>query len=225
MMALIGTLVLSTLGYEFITSSTQSQGTAVNSATQLIVNSLTRLPYQNNRESLGALLMFFVTWLFGGLLSLTELRRRDILAAKDVLPAAAVWYGTTIGLALTFWLIHAGTLLSLGSIIQNTQISTLDQYSQRVTELLRLADTVGGLLATFYVVALLIMLAMAVLSMNQTRTWLGKAASDWGLAASGDDESQLHPGRHDLQTGRSPARAGTMGCGDCPLQAGAGVGA
>lgn len=183
-LALIGTLVLSTLGYEFITSSTQSQTTPAASATQLIVNSLTRLPYQNNRESMGALLMFFVTWLFGGLLSITELRRRDRLAAKDVLPAAAVWYGTTIGLALTFWLIHAGTLLSLGSIIQGTQITTLDQYAQRVNELLKLAETVGGLLSTFYVVVLLIMLGIAALSMNQTRTWQGKTASDWGLAAS-----------------------------------------
>ncbi|MBI5564605.1 MAG: tetratricopeptide repeat protein, partial [Chloroflexi bacterium] len=184
MLALIGTLVLSTLGYEFITSSTQNQSAPVTSATQLIVNSLTRLPYQNNRESLGALLMFFVTWLFGGLLSITELRRRNVLAAKDVLPAAGVWYGTTIGLALTFWLIHAGTLLSLGSIIQGTQITTLDQYAQRVNELLKLAETVSGLLTTFYFVVLLLMLGIAVLSLNQTRTWLGKAASDWGLAAS-----------------------------------------
>ncbi len=184
MLALVGTLVLATLGYEFITSSTQSQGTAATSATQLIVNSLTRLPYQNNRESMGALLMFLVTWLFGGLLSITELRRRDLLSAKDVLPAAGVWYGTSIGLALIFWLIHAGTLLSLGTIIQNTQITTLDQYAQRVSELLKLADTVGGLLATFYLVVLVLMLGIAALSMNQTRTWLGKAASDWGLAAT-----------------------------------------
>ncbi len=184
MMALIGTLVMSTLGYEFITSSTQSQATPVTSATQLIVNSLTRLPYQSNRESLGALLMFFVTWLFGGLLSITELRRRNTLTAKDVLPAAAVWYGTTIGLALIYWLIHAGTLLSLGSIIQGTQVTTLDQYAQRVNELLTLADTVGGLLAAFYVVILLFLLGLAAVSMSQTRTWQGKTASDWGLAAA-----------------------------------------
>ena len=184
LMAMIGALILSTLGYEFITSSTQNQTPPITSATQLIVNSLTRLPYQNNRESLGALLMFFVTWLFGGLLSITELRRRNTLAAKDVLPAAAVWYGTTIGLALIYWLIHAGTLLSLGSIIQGTQITTLDQYATRVSELLRLAETVSGLLITFYVVVFLIMLATAALSMYQTRTWQGKAASDWGLAAS-----------------------------------------
>lgn len=184
MLALVGALVLATLGYEFITSSTQSQSSPVTSATQLIVNSLTRLPYQNNRESMGALLMFLVTWLFGGLLSITELRRRDLLSAKDVLPAAGVWYGTSIGLALIFWLIHAGTLISLGSIIQNSQITTLDQYAQRVNELLKLADTVSGLLATFYLVVLLIMLGLAALSMNQTRTWLGKSASDWGLAAT-----------------------------------------
>ncbi len=184
MMALIGTLVMCTLGYEFITSSTQSQATPVTSATQLIVNSLTRLPYQSNRESFGALLMFFVTWLFGGLLSITELRRRNTLTSKDVLPAAAVWYGTTIGLALIYWLIHAGTLLGLGSIIQGAQVTTLDQYAQRVNELLTLADTVGGLLVAFYVVILLFMLGLAAVSMSQGRTWQGKTASDWGLAAA-----------------------------------------
>lgn len=182
-LALIGALVLSTLGYEFITSSTQSQGPAVTDATRLIVNSLTRLPYQNNRESLGALLMFFVTWLFGGLLSITELRRRNLLAAKDALPAAAVWYGASIGLALAFWLLHANTLMGLSKIIQGTQITTLDQYAQRVKELLTLAETVGGLLAAFYGVVLLIMLGIAALSMYQARTWQSKSASDWGLAA------------------------------------------
>ena len=182
-LALIGALVLITLGYEFITSSTQAQGTAVTSATQLIVNSLTRLPYQNNRESFGALLMFFVTWLFGGVLSLTELRRRDMLSAKEMLPAAGVWYGVSIGVALVFWLMHAGTLLGLGSIIQATQITTLDQYAQRVNELLKLADTVGSLLVTLYVAVLLLMLGIAAASLSQARTWQGKSASDWGLAA------------------------------------------
>ncbi|HZY41367.1 MAG TPA: tetratricopeptide repeat protein, partial [Anaerolineae bacterium] len=124
-----------------------------------------------------------MTWLFGGLLSITELRRRDILSAKDVLPAAGVWYGVSIGVALIFWLIHAGTLLSLGSIIQATQITTLEQYAQRVNELLKLAETVGSLLVTLYVAVFLLMLGVAAASMNQARTWLGKSASDWGLAA------------------------------------------
>ena len=61
--------------------------------------------------------------------------------------------------------------------IQATQITTLDQYAQRVNELLKLADTVGSLLVTLYVAVLLLMLGIAAASLSQARTWQGKSAS------------------------------------------------
>ena len=187
-MALIGALVLVTLGYEFINNAPQNPSAPnyvpITNATQLIVNSLTRLPYQNNRESAGALLMFFVTWLFGGLLSITELRRRNILSADQVLPAAGVYYGTSLGVALVYWLIQASTLMGLGSLVSQTQVTTLDQYAQRINELLNLADNVANLLSLFYVTGFLIMLAAAVLMLNDSHAWYAKSASDWGLAAA-----------------------------------------
>lgn len=179
-MALIGAMILVTLGYEFVNNPPQSSG-SVTSATTLIVKSLTRLPYQNNRESLGAFLMFAVTWAFGGLLSLTELRRRNSLAAKDVPAAAALYYGVSLAVALIYWLLQAGQLLGLGALIQQSQITTLDQYATRVNELLSLAETVANLLTFYYVVNLLLILSMAAtLLLTEGRSWYGKSAGDLG---------------------------------------------
>lgn len=182
-MTLIGAMILMTLGYEFINNSPQST-TPVTDATVLIINSLTRLPYQNNRESLGALLMFAVTWIFGGLLSLTELRRRNILAAKDVLPAAALYYGASIVLALIYWQLQATQLLGLGTLLQQSQITTLDQYANRVNELLSLANAVANLLTMFYLINLLLILGMAAVLVVAEGRWRGALAGDWGAAAA-----------------------------------------
>ncbi len=55
----------------------------------MIWNSLTVRPYANNEVSYGTLLMFLVTWFFGGLLTLTELRRRNVISARDIWLATA----------------------------------------------------------------------------------------------------------------------------------------
>ncbi len=183
-MAVIGALILVTLGYEFINNPPRdpnSPGFNPNpTATELIVNSLTRLPYQNNKESSGALLMFGVTWLFGGLLSLAELRRRGTLEAKDTLMAGLSYFGISIGITLLFWLMLAGQLLSLGTIVHNTQITTLADLNVRVNELLTLADSVANLLSFFYLVVFALIIGMAVSIMLQGRTWFGRWGTDFG---------------------------------------------
>ena len=187
-MAIIGALILMTLGYEFINNSPANSGpcaikSAPQSPTELIVNSLTHLPYNQKPElcnSQGALLMFGVTWLFGGLLSLTELRRREILAAKDVWPAVLGYFGISIGLALAFWLMHAGQVMDLGRIVSNTQIKTLPDLNNRVNELLTLAGSVANLLSFFYFVVFTLIVGMAISMLMQGRTWFGKWATDFG---------------------------------------------
>lgn len=187
-LALIGTLILVTLGYEFINNPPQNPSSpsyiAITNPTQLIASSLTRLPYKDNRESPGALLMFGVTWLFGGVLSLTELRRRNVLAAKDVLPAIGVYYGVSIVIALIYWLIHAGQLFSFAALIPNTQPTTLDQYAQRVNDALVLAESVASLLVLLYFTILLLIIGLGASMMLERRTWYGETSSEWGLAAA-----------------------------------------
>jgi tetratricopeptide (TPR) repeat protein len=188
-MALIGTVIMMTLGYEFINNAPASGGVcslkaAPQSSMELIANSLTHLPYSQNPDlcnSARALLMFGVTWLAGGLLSLTELRRRETLAAKDVWAAALSYFGISIGLTFTYWLMHAGQLMDLGRIVSNTQITTLPDLSRRVNELLTLADSVANLLSFFYFIVFVSIIGLAVSMMLQgRRTWFGKWATDFG---------------------------------------------
>ncbi len=183
-MAVIGALILVTLGYEFINNPPRDPNSpAFNpnpTETELIINSLTRLPYQNNKESSGALLMFGVTWLFGGLLSLAELRRRGTLEAKDTLMASLSYFGISIGIVLAFWLMLARQLLNLGLIVHNTQITTLADLNGRVNELLTLADNVANLLSFFYLAVFALIIGMAVSIMLQGRTWFGKWGTDFG---------------------------------------------
>ncbi|HEY4721962.1 MAG TPA: hypothetical protein VII92_08960, partial [Anaerolineae bacterium] len=128
--------------------------------------------------------MFFVTWLFGGLLSLTEMRRRGTLAAKDMPPAIGVYYLISFVMALIFWLILAGQILSLGGIVQANKITNLDQFAAYAGMLLTLADSIGNILVLFYLFVFLIIVGMALSMLGEARTWFGKLAGDWGLIAS-----------------------------------------
>jgi tetratricopeptide (TPR) repeat protein len=188
-MALISAVIMMTLGYEFINNAPAGGGvcsikSAPQSSMELIANSLTHLPYSQNPDlcnSARALLMFGVTWVAGGLLVLTELRRRETLAAKDVWVATLSYFGISIGLTLTYWLIHAGQLMDLGRIVSNTQITTLTDLNRRVSELLTLADSVANLLSFFYFAVFASIIGLAVSIMLQgRRTWFGKWATDFG---------------------------------------------
>jgi hypothetical protein len=127
-LALAGALILGTLGYEFINAAPGSQPQG---AISLIWNSLTLRPYANNEVSYGALLMFLITWLFGGLLTLTELRRRNIISAHDIWTATGVYYGGSIAVAGLYWLLHAWQILTFNGQVPQTQIRTLQELAQR----------------------------------------------------------------------------------------------
>jgi tetratricopeptide (TPR) repeat protein len=204
-MALVSALIMGTLGYEFINSAPQAG--PVNNATVLILNSLTRLPYQNNQSSYGALLMFSVTFIFGGLLSLTELRRRGVIPAKDVWAATGVYYGLVLGVTLVFYLLAANHLLSLSSLVQPTQVSTLQQYALRSKELVALAETISNTLTLYYVFVAIIIFSLAGVLLLEVRERLARWTTGWGLVAAvpiglvaliGITSTNLNPIRADI---------------------------
>ncbi len=180
--ALLGALILGTLGYEFINSSPNAS--PVSGAVQLISNSLTKLPYQNNEPYAGALLMFGATWIFGGILALAELRRRNTLTAHNIPWALATYYGVSLGVAFLFWLIIAGQLLSLSSLIKTSQINTLQDLAQRDTELLTLADAIGNMISLYYLLVFGIMFGLAAALFFEVRQRFTNWGSDWGLVAT-----------------------------------------
>ena len=181
-LALAGALIMGTLGFLFINTSPTAQGPR--DALQLIWNSLTVRPYQNNEASYGALLMFVVTWFFGGLLTLTELRRRNVIPAKDLWWAVAVYYGTSLGVAAIYWLLQAAQLLSFSSLVSNTQIRSLQELAVRAQELVGFADAISNVLTLFYAFVAVILFSLAGVLLLEVRGRITKFASEAGLIAA-----------------------------------------
>jgi tetratricopeptide (TPR) repeat protein len=179
-LALAAALILGTLGHEFINAAPGTQPTG---AIGLIWNSLTVRPYANNEISYGALLMFLVTWLFGGLLALTELRRRNVIFARDVWYAAGLYYGVSIGVAAFYWLLQAWQILSFNSQVSQAQIRTLQELAQRSASLVSFADSISNLLTTFYLFAAIVIFSMAAVLMLEVRGRLVRWVHEWSLAA------------------------------------------
>ncbi|HLF28889.1 MAG TPA: tetratricopeptide repeat protein [Anaerolineae bacterium] len=183
--ALIGTLILITLGFSFINTPPVADPQAMpQTATQVIWNSLTRLPYKGNVESPGTLLMFLVTWVFGAVVSLTELRRRGILTPANQLQATLTYLGLSITAAFGYWMIHAGrTLDALDFLlkINTTQATSLNEY---VNRFVTLAETMAGLLGLFYLAVIVTIGFIGLSLLSEARTRTLAAASEWGLIAA-----------------------------------------
>lgn len=177
-LALACALILGVLGFSFINVAPGSQ--PAGSATQLIWNSLTKRPYQNNEVSYGTLLMFAVTWFFGGLLTLTELRRRNVISARDIWMAAALYYGVSIGVALLYWLIQASQLMSFNSMVSQAQVRSLQELAQRSQQLVAFADAISNVLTTFYLFVAIILFSLAGTLMLEARGRLMKFVGEWG---------------------------------------------
>ncbi|HEY4690025.1 MAG TPA: hypothetical protein VIK33_11990 [Anaerolineae bacterium] len=182
--AMIGALILITLGYNFInTPPVQSVDQLPTSATEVVANSLTRLPYKNNASSPGVLLLFFITWAFGGIVSLTELRRRNILTSGNWPQAAGTYLGVSIGVALVYWIWHASTARDVVSQLLTINVpppSTLNEYVGRFT---RLAENMAGLLGLFYVAVIVIIVSTGLSLIGEARARALPIASEWGLLA------------------------------------------
>ncbi len=203
-LALAGALILGTLGYEFINAAPGSQPRG---AIDLIWTSLTIRPYANNEAAYGALLMFLVTWFFGGLLTLTELRRRNIISARDIWTATGLYYGVSIAVAGLYWLLQAWQILSFSSIVPQTQISTLSELAQRAANLVSFADAISNLLTVFYAFIAIIVFSMAAVMLLEVRGRLVRWVHEWSLAAVipiglvifiGTTSTNLNPVRADI---------------------------
>ncbi len=181
-LALAGALILGTLGYEFINSAPNSQP---KDAVDLIWKSLTIRPYADNETSYGALLMFLVTWFFSGLLTLTELRRRNIISARDIWYATALYYGISIAVAGLYWLLQAWQILGFNSLMPRpqAQFRSLQELAQYAVGVVSFADAISNLLTAFYVFVAIIMFGMATTLMLEVRGRLARWVNEWSLVA------------------------------------------
>ncbi|HET7088205.1 MAG TPA: tetratricopeptide repeat protein, partial [Anaerolineae bacterium] len=183
-MALIGALVLSTLGFDFINTPPSSEPSQLpRDATEVLWNSLTRLPYKDNTQSPGVLLMFFVTWLFGAVVSLTELRRRNIITPANQWRAAGLYAGVSIAFSFAYWIFHASGLLNVIGTLFRLNAGPAASFDEYMGRFITTAEGFAGLLALFYVMVFAALIFLALSLYGEARARALPLAGEWGVIA------------------------------------------
>lgn len=138
---MIAAILLSTLGFGFVTNAARSL-----SPGEILWTSLTTLPNQGSRTSFGILGIILTVWLAAGTLFSAE---NPAVTRRNWLPALAVVLGVSGGLGGMYGLIHAGGLVGLVRLAASFQqasggLITLESVNAH-------AEQLEGLLAAFYV--------------------------------------------------------------------------
>jgi tetratricopeptide (TPR) repeat protein len=145
--AILVGIILTTLGFDFVTNSGQPQAKSV---ITIIINSMTRLPNKENAFSLGVTALVMVTWLACILLFTAE--NQSIENSRSWWRALGVTALISLGIILLFWLLHAISLASLASNSPTNQ-----------NELILKINSIGSLLTKFYLYIFLILVFAAVI--------------------------------------------------------------
>ncbi|MFZ6027451.1 MAG: tetratricopeptide repeat protein [Chloroflexota bacterium] len=145
---LILSVLLLTLGYEFI-SSGKREADVDATVGAVLVNSFTRLANRDNAPSPGVLALMTTTWLAGGIILLAG--EQISQQGKEWLKALGLALGGALLVSFFLWLLHANNLVN----IANTSPASLDAL---IAHLHRTA----GLVVWYYVVLLLLLSFLAL---------------------------------------------------------------
>jgi O-antigen ligase/tetratricopeptide (TPR) repeat protein len=146
-LALVGALLVSilliTLGYDFISNSIRST-----SIIEIITSSLSKLPNKDGAVSYGIMALILTTWLAFSMVVTSE--NTEVRDWKTWLKSFALTAGVSAGITFVFWLWHAGSLVALAKF---TPANTNDVLTQ--------VSSIGGLLTSYYIFVFLILLSLA----------------------------------------------------------------
>jgi O-antigen ligase/NADH:ubiquinone oxidoreductase subunit 6 (subunit J) len=146
--ALIGAImmgiILATLGYDYVTNSIQST-----SFIEIIINSLTRLANQDNRISLGILLIVIIPTAIAGIL-LFAIESDEISNNHAWMQSLGLITIVSIFIGVFFWVLHA---VSLAILASSTPANQNDVISK--------VNSIGSLLTKYYLYIFLILLVLA----------------------------------------------------------------
>ena len=136
-------LILTTLGYDFITNSKR-----YTSVPTILVSSVTRLPNRDNALSYGVLAMVSVTWL--AIVIVYTAENDHLREGKTWLKAFAITLGSSLGVFMIYWFLHAAKLAALAAFVPANQQDIINQVSN-----------IGGLLTNFYIYAFALIFLLA----------------------------------------------------------------
>jgi len=146
-LGVIGGFMLGTLGFDFITNAER-----LADPIRIVSRALTILPAQGSRVSYGALLIFGVTWLMGGVLLVPEIRAQEDAKRRrqDQALAYAIYLLVSLAIGYVFALALA-----------NRQVSFLVNPGT-IEALLGLSDRIASLLTMYYWLVLFALVAGAL---------------------------------------------------------------
>lgn len=136
-------IIISTLGFDYVTNSSHSTSFGV-----IIANSLTRLANKDNAVSLGILILILTTWIAGIFLFSSE---NDEHSEYDTwLQSLGLMTITSLVIGLLYWILHSVSLATLASFTPANQ-----------NDLLLNVNSIGSLLTKFYLYIFLIIFLVA----------------------------------------------------------------
>lgn len=139
----IVSIVMVTLGYDFVSNSSQEKNVFT-----IMANAMTVLPNKDNARSLGVLALVMTTWLAGTLLTTAQLEEVNDL--KTWWKAWGVSLGVSFGVTMLFWLWHSFNLVRLVSTTMENQLDVLERVA-----------SLGALLTNYYLFLLLMAIGLA----------------------------------------------------------------
>ena len=140
--ALLTSIVLSTLGYNFITNSR-----GIESVSVVIWSALTRLPNRNYAQSFGIFALVLTTWLVWVLVLTAE--EPGLKRVSSWMRSFGIGLGISALVSLIFWLIHAGTLASIARATAANLQDVLNQVARY-----------ENMLAVFYAMIVLLLVGL-----------------------------------------------------------------
>jgi tetratricopeptide (TPR) repeat protein len=140
---LLITIVLITLGFDFVTNSGGST-----SAIGIIWAAFTRIPKLNDALSYGVLMMILTSWLFSGIVFSSERSKEPGSWLKGI----GIALGLSLAAGMIYWVWHAEELASMARHSANTVEQVLDQVSR-----------FEGLLSWFYIAIFVTVMALAAI--------------------------------------------------------------
>lgn len=136
-------LILSVLGYDFITNSIRST-----SITKVISSSFTQLPNRDGALSFGILALILSIWFIGSIIFTSE--NLAIKTNREWWKTFGNTLGISAGIAFLFYIVHSGAVIKL------TQLSVENQ-----NDLISQADRLGGLFTAFVVFLFILIFVFA----------------------------------------------------------------
>jgi tetratricopeptide (TPR) repeat protein len=166
-LSLIGGFVLGTLAFDFVTNAER-----LVEPMRIIWRALTVLPAQDSRTSYGALMIFALTWVMGGVIFTSEQAKRGDFAKRP----SDGWLAFAL-----YLLISLSTGLSFALVQASRQAALMNVQAQTLQDVLGVARHVANFLSSYYWFIVFTLIAGGLILFFKVKESPREIAQPWGI--------------------------------------------